>query len=485
MPVRQTIARNAAYLFASNFLVRFITACATILLARYLGAESYGALSVALAWAAIAGYFTDMGLTQTLIREGTKPSPDLPNLMGGAFKLRLLFAAGTTAACGLFIVVLYPDPLLRGTVALVVIPTIWGGAMQGIGAAYFQMTQQMQYIALIRIVSGLCTAAVLGIGILWHWPLHVVALAYGVSSLLGGGLSVMLTLRRVPYCWGWHRGLLEGLGHFTLGGLLIMILPQLGPLVLERVAGLQQVGYFAAASRFPSVLYQIPGVLAAAFYPQLFHYGARDMKLHLRLSVRELKCMSLLATGMALPFALYAEWVVRYLLGPRWVGVASTTLAILAWIVILQGINYPLADALTTQGLQARRSRVLLLAAAIGVGCYAWWGARWGAPGAAMAAVAVEMTLLIGCAVANPSGWPLLRRGVFGGWRALGIPAVFVIALRYCLPWQGIGVVITPLLYFAGALLLDEEARHYVREWIVRQQTRTTRQMAAPVGAEE
>ena len=94
--VKKTILENATYLFVGNFVVRLLTALATIFVARYLGAEQYGALSVGLAFGAVAGYFTDLGLTHTLIREGTKPNSDIKSLLGGAFKLRILFAATTT-----------------------------------------------------------------------------------------------------------------------------------------------------------------------------------------------------------------------------------------------------------------------------------------------------------------------------------------------------------------------------------------------------
>ena len=48
-----------------------------------------------------------------------------------------------------------------------------------------------------------------------------------------------------------------------------MLLPQLGPIILEKVSTYNQVGFFGAASKIPAVLYQIPGVIAAAFYPRL------------------------------------------------------------------------------------------------------------------------------------------------------------------------------------------------------------------------
>ncbi len=54
--------------------------------------------------------------------------------------------------------------------------------------------------------------------------------------------------------------------------LLLCFLPQLGPIILEKVSTYEQVGFFGAASKIPAVLYQIPGVIAAAFYPKIIYF---------------------------------------------------------------------------------------------------------------------------------------------------------------------------------------------------------------------
>ncbi|NGY93848.1 hypothetical protein F3K44_31225 [Bacillus megaterium] len=49
------------------------------MLAQYLSAASYGRFSVALA-AMILGYFTDVGLSNTVLREGSKKRADVDHL---------------------------------------------------------------------------------------------------------------------------------------------------------------------------------------------------------------------------------------------------------------------------------------------------------------------------------------------------------------------------------------------------------------------
>jgi len=457
--MKKTIIQNATYLFVSNFAIKLLTALATLLVARYLGTERYGMLSVGLAFGAIAGYFTDLGLSHTLIREGTKPQADIRNLLGGALKLRFLFAASTTIASAILVYWLYRDPMLRKTVYCIVMPTIWGGVLQGFGVAYFQMIEEMHYVALIRVFSEVITTGFLLTGVLLRWPLYLLAIGYGLSSLVGGFVGIVLVIRRVPGIRGFHSGLLDNLLAFTLGGLLVMLLPQMSLLVLQRVTTLKEVGYFSAAYRIPSFLYQIPGTVATAFFPRLFHLGAVDSEEHIRLSERELKFMGIISGALVLPIAFYPKVVIRILFGVSWVEGASPVLAVLAWVVVFQGINYPLADFLTTRGLQNRRTEVLSVATFLGILSYSILGSRLGALGGAVSALIVEGILFLGYVFFNMYRWQVLKNGLSTLLVALLLTSLSTGILKFLSVNVWAGIVLTPILYIIIVIIIDSEIK--------------------------
>lgn len=459
---RRKIFLNAIYLFASNVFVRFISALAAILVARYLGAHDYGLLGVALTFAAVAGYFTDMGLTHTLIREATKPEANIKELMSSFFRTRLMLAGIITILSIVLIRQLYADEYLRYVLYWVVLPTIWGAALQGVGAVYFQIIQQMQYTALIRGFSGIITAGALFLGIIFQWPLDHLAPIYGISSIIGGCISFLMAISRLGWLEGWNPSILKGLVSFTIGGFIVMLLPQLGPLLLERVTDLKQVGYFVAAYRIPSVLYQVPGTIAAAFYPVLFEYGNRKMKKeHDKLVKLELKVMSALGVMMALPFFIYPEWWIYLLFGREWVE-AVPVLWMLSIVVILQSMNYPLADALTTWGWQKYRTRVLMIALIIGALLYLAAGMRWGALGGAIAAIVAECVLIMGFATFAPSGWRLLFVGTWRNLIVLFLVFGFAIFIKRYYPYPLLNMTLIGLFYIGVLLIIDRSLRTYL-----------------------
>lgn len=456
------IFRNAGYLVVSDIGVRLISAAAAVFVARYLGPELYGILAVALAFAGVAGYFTDLGVTQVMIREGTKPGVNIPHLLAGALRLRILLALGTMVGSSLVVWLCYPSSTLRLVILVVTVPTIWAGVFRGVASAYFQMIQEMRYTALTHAVAGLVGAGTLSCGVLLRWPLSALAVAYGLSAGIAAMVGLALVLRRTPIRGGWYGGLFHGLTAFTAGGFLTMLIPQLGPLLLPRVAGLNTTGNFAAAYRIPGVLYAVPGVVATAFYPQLFYYGAREeYDKHLQLCKRQVTIMGFLGLLMAIPFSFQARWVMGVVFGEEWVEQGGPTLTILAWGVALQSLGVPLGDALTTLGWQKRRVVVQGGAALVGAGLIWGLGRPWGATGAAVGTLMGGVATVAGFLACNPQKGVLVRHLVHSlvVKLAMGLGASWAITHL-----MGTGLV--PFVLTAGAVAgvgwaVDKEIRRY------------------------
>ena len=72
----------------------------------------------------------------------------------------------------------------------------------------------------------------------------MVAAMYGVSSLVTGVIAFIMTIRYTKVHKGWDKGILDQLLIFTINGIIIMLLPQLGPIILEKVSTYNQVGFF-------------------------------------------------------------------------------------------------------------------------------------------------------------------------------------------------------------------------------------------------
>ncbi|PLR75936.1 sugar translocase [Bacillus sp. V3-13] len=461
------ILKNASYLFLGNITVRFMLAIATILFARYVGPVEYGILSVALAFSGVVCYFTDAGLTHTFMREATKKEANLSELISSYFRIRLILAMVISILTFIFVENFYQDDLMKNIIYWIVFPTMFGATLQGIGNAYFQATERMQFTAGISVLQGVTASFALILGMFFKWPLVFVAAMYGVSSIITGLIALILVLRNTKVHNGWNKSILNQLLSFTINGIIIMMLPQLGPLILEKVSSLSEVGFFATAFKIPAVLYQIPGVIAAAFYPKLFSFGnGGQLNEHRNLSAFELKLMSFIGFGISFPFIANPEYWIVSLLGYEWTRSAEA-LAILSFMVILQSINYPLADFLTTKGQQTRRTLVMSIGLVVAITLYIILGRQFGMAGGAFAAIITEITLLIGFTISIEKGVSLLLRGLlfnlFGFLASLLIYHT-LLAKIYPFPALSLGSIIYALI----VITLDRQIRNKVFD-VIRQ----------------
>jgi O-antigen/teichoic acid export membrane protein len=456
---KRIIARNAAALMVSEVGVRVFSAIGVVLVARSLGPRAYGVLSVALALSGIVAYLSDLGLTHLTIQHATRPNADMGCILGTIFKVRLVLVIGVALASLAGILVLYPEPEQRAVMLAVVLPSIGGVAMQGFAASYFWATQELHVTAGLKTASQVLSAIALILAFFLRWPVRGVAAVYGTTSLLGGIACLWLVRRRAPKMGGWDPGILKGLTAFTVGGLTGIALPQLGPLIMERVTAATEVGYFAAASRIPGLLYAIPGCLGMAWYPQLFLAGSRDHAQHFALCVDQLKINAILSFGLSLPVALYSGLLIRTVLGSSWEAPTAPILSLLCWMVVLNSLSSPFADALTTKGLQTRRACVYVAALAIGSVLFAALASTRGALGAAAAAIITQTLLSVGLVVVNPSGRALLLTAGQRFLRSICLASACVFVIHMLLPDSLISAALSVATFFLVAVASDIELR--------------------------
>lgn len=412
MTSAQSIGKNIFHLFCSTAFSSGLNALTLILMANHLDAGYYGMFSIALAYAMVMGYFTDTGMSVSVLREGSKKKSDISAVLVSYIKIRLVLFLLTLVVGGSIIHFTYKgESLMINMIYALVFPMVLGLTLQGIGITYFQLMEQMHRLGMIRMLSAIFLVTLTGIGMLANLSAYKIGLLYGSSYLLAGVCGIYMVSRSINLSFKkvFHKGLFDQMTLFIISGLLIVLMPQLGPLVLEHTLTLQQVGFFAIAYRIPSALYQIPGVLAGAVYPALFkHYNNGRIEEHFQLNMLQLKSMALI--GMAMTVSMYysPETLIRSLFGDEWV-FAAEALRILSFILVLQSMNIALADGLTTKAMQKRRTIVQGAAVLAGLLFYVLLSRTNGLEGAAYAAIFIEGVALIGFWLANPLRKRIIR----------------------------------------------------------------------------
>jgi O-antigen/teichoic acid export membrane protein len=459
MSSRSVLLKNFAALLCSEFIVRIAASLGAILIARTLGPKQYGILVVALSYSFIAGYLCDLGLTHLTLQQSAVPEVDLCVLLSTMLKVRLVLTATVTVASLAWIIWVYTNQESRLVMLLVILPSIWGISLSGFASSYFWLQQKLYISAAIKTIGQLLMAVTLLISFLLKLQVVWVAAGYGAVSLIGGAIAMWMFRRQGQPIGGWETKLVRGLGGFTLSGIAAMALPQVGPILLQRVTDGAQLGCFAAASRIPSALCAIPGAVGTAWYPQLFQLGINHRAGHLEKCAQEIKIIAILGIGLALPLYLYPALIIRSLLGSSWVNVAAPVLSTLCWMTVLNSVSNPLGDALATKGLQMRKAVIYALALLLGVVLYSYFGKTAGALGGARAAVMTQAALCVGLVLVNPTGLRLVATVLRKLVGSLIIASAAGVAVRWALPVNLLSAALVFFGFFCVIAVADKELR--------------------------
>lgn len=413
---KHTIGKNIFHLFYSTALSSSLNAASLIILANYLQSYYYGMFSVALAFAMIMGYLTDSGLNSIVLREGSKKDVDLSVLISSYLKVRIILLA-VSFICG-FAIIHFSNSWNKEfilTSYFLIIPMVLGLTLQSIGTIFFQMIERMHYCGLIRIVASVCLVLTLSAGLIFNLNHLFICTLYGLSYLAAGvfGIYKVRQYVQIRMKSSFHKGLLRNIGSFSLGGLLFVILPHLGPLIIGKTLTLSEVGIFAVAYRIPQALQQIPFIVAGAYYPVLFRaFNNNQLEEHLHKNITLIKLMALAGIAITVPLFAKPEAVIHLLFGEMWIA-ASFPLKILSLMVTLQAINIALADGLTTRGLQSYRTVIQAIAIITGIYLYIQFSNSYGIAGAAIAGASIEGIALLGFWICNPSRWIIAKKALF------------------------------------------------------------------------
>lgn len=396
-------------------------------LARYLGPESYGQLSLAGAIVSIAAGLATLGLDPILVRELVRRPDATGVLLGSALTVRLGATALAFAGC-LAVALMLPakdtTPLLVAVSALALLPQPWT-----VIDAAFQATENNRQPVIARFVASLGAAAGRIAAILAGAGLLIFALLAVLEPVLAA-LGMSRRLNRDPRLSALHwrsdrqtcRLLLAAGWPLLLSGLLVTINMQMGRLLLSAYSDDTQTGLYAAASRLTECLYVIPVIIGTVMMPRLIAAADASADEYRRTLQEVYNFCSLLLLPLCLLTSAGASELTGLLFGPAY-SEAGPVLAVHVWTAMLvahvsiRSRHYAVRHA---------QRRIALLAAG---GCCAewllgvWLVPRAGALGAALAAVSAwsACTLALPLLLRDVDAPTMFLRSLWphGRWQAI------------------------------------------------------------------
>ncbi|MFW2336199.1 flippase [Ilumatobacter sp.] len=472
---RSSVRRNMAQMASSQVVTWLLATLTAIIVPRYLGPEILGRLQLAGSLWGIAAVFTALGTTTYLQMTIARNQREGLSLIAPA--LVACTAAWVFASGVLAVYVYYAENdrtfvtimIMSGVTALFL---LWNDVF----GAVFTGLERMSVLALLaaagKLVTLLATIAVLALG---FGVVGVVGVTIATSGV--GLVLLIVRFRRFTRLdtSRWRsalRPVVVASAPFMVVTLSLMVYRQIDVIVISRVAGSRDVGWYAAADLLAGSLLFPTTVIMSTLFPTFSRLYTTDPD-HLRDLVRRtFSVLLLVAVPIGLGAAIVGPTFAPLLFGDDFDGTGAA-LVIFGPVTILSfGTTLLAYLALATD-----RSRFLagmLISAAIltvllDIVLVPWAADRYdnGAIGGALAYVVTEvLQFVIGLAVLAPYlvtrawAWRTARVLAAGG---VMVAATFPLRDELFLIPAAVGAVVYPLaiLLFRA---IDDDQRNMIGE---------------------
>jgi O-antigen/teichoic acid export membrane protein len=457
--VTRRVARNTAYLALADVAGKVMVFFFYVLAARHLGVERYGVLSFALAFTAMLGVLTDLGLGTIATREIARDPGQARSQVNDALTMRLVASVITIAViCVLVNLLGYPATTVR--IVYICSVCVLTNALSSLFCSIFQGFERMELLALTRITQTLVLVAgafALSRGAAATGRYGFLYVVAGVISaaLAGIGAARRLGRLKLSFAVGHWWTLLRASVPVGLATVFTMFYYWIGTTMLSKMAGDAAVGSYSAAFRVANGLAFMGFAFSGAVYPLFSRLVARDSERLTRALELSVKYMVMLALPVAAFGAVFATPVVLLLYGREYIG-AVVVLRLLVWWGTSASVNSLLSYHLISHGRSGAVTAQTGLSLAVSLGLNLLLIPILEAPGAAIAIAASEAVGLVYLAAAH-SRLPrhAQARSVFDSvLRVLAALAVAVLVAAGVATWNWVAGLLVGLTAYVVLLIV-------------------------------
>lgn len=395
------VAKNTAYLVAAFVGQKILSFTYFTLAARAVGIDGAGQYVAATAFTTIFSVFVDLGLSNVLVRETAKDRDRAGELLANVLGIKVALAALTVVATLVTARLLgyEGDTLTMIWIASAVmvldsVHLIFYAVMRGFQDLRFEavgvITGQV-----VTITAGGVFIFVLGLPL----PYLIVALLIGSTWNVAWALRSITRHFPVRVSFRFDRGIVRYLAAvtfpFALAGIFTRVYSYIDSVMLSRLATNAELGAYGVAYKLTFAFIFLPMSFAAAVYPAMSEYYVSDRKRLGTVFATSLKYLYLVVAPLACGIAVLARPLVLLVYGPDFAG-AILPLQILIFSLIFAFLYWPAGSLLNACDRQGRNTVILGITMASNVALNIWLIPRYGATGAASAALLGNFVLWAG-----------------------------------------------------------------------------------------
>ncbi len=398
MSTAQKIAKNTTALFSSQIISYTLLFFASIYMARYLGTEGFGILSLALAISGIYAIFADLGLNTFTVREVSK-NKSLSDKYLANISMIKIFLAFLTIFVTYLTVTLVHYPLETSLVIYTVILSVILTSFTGVFNSIFQAHEKMEYQSVSNILNGAIMLGIVWFAVTNNLGLLTFAIIYLISSI------IILVYSIVVYLLKFHTSKFEvdlkfwkptitEAWPFGLSGLFAMIFVWVDSFLLSIMVGNAPVGIYNAAYKIITVLLFIPVIFNTVIFPLMSKFSASKEDSLKNTLQKYFKLMLIVAIPMGVGITLLSDKIILLIYGPGYTG-SIIALQILIWATVFIFINSPFIQLMQAVNRQMTITKITAICMIENIILNLWLIPKFSYIAASWITAVTELTMLI------------------------------------------------------------------------------------------
>ncbi len=393
------VAANTGWLMAQQIYSMVVSLVIGALTARYLGPSNKGLLEYSASLIAIFNAISQVGLNGIIVAELVRSPDKQGRYMGAALALRLASSVVSIFCVMAIVQFMEPDNKLLHTITF----------LQSL-AILFQTHQVFNYYFQAKLLSRYYVwACMLATTIVGGWRVFLLvtgksvewfALSNSINALVillfTGGVFAILMKTRLSLRLEDVRYLLSQSHHYIISGLAAILYLQMDRIMLGKMAGPTQVGYYGAAATVAELWEFVPMAIISSVSPIIYRLKETDAKGYRQKLQWLFAGLTYMGLGVGVVMCLFSNLLIGILYGEAFAP-AAPLLRVLIWATCIAIIN----SVRTIWFVAERKNHYVKYYTLAGVGVNLVFNylaiPHWGAMGAAVATLMTQAVVLLCC----------------------------------------------------------------------------------------
>ena len=375
--------------------------------ARYLGAEGFGVLSFALAFAGMFGVFSDLGARDLTVREVARDKSLAKKYLANISTMKLIQGIITF---GLITVTInafsYPEQTII-VVYLVAFSVIFG-AFSGMFYSIFQAYEKMEWQSLGQILSSVLM--LLGALFAISRELDVISFAYIYfvvnAIVLGYAFAVCswkFVIPMIEIDWEFWKATIKKALPFGLTGIVVTIYYQIDTVMLSLMVpnANEAVGWYNASYRLVLALLFIPSAYYLSVFPIMSRFYKNSKNSLKFIHDRSFKYATMIAIPIGVGTTLLASRIILLIFGSEY-HPSIIALQILIWSSVFIFVNGTYSTLLNSTNKQFNVTKIAVIGMIVNVSLNFIFIPIYSYVGASITTVFTEFVALLGLMFYSP-----------------------------------------------------------------------------------